>query len=287
VSRPPPDSRFYSFAFAITEAGEIPGDFAVPEWLGPLRCGLFLPRDDPDWFGRSAYPPRVMLLADDEMAVLPHPCSGQSVLRIPLGEIGLIEAGHVLLLGWIRLRWASGEAKFPYNTRTKQPVHRFVQELTKACMPPAAPRRETAREWGAPLDVKFSYALRRALGAEESVLARLFVPAERTVRRRLLLRFRSWRGAHLIALTTRRALWITDQCEGMYERYGSTALAVPLARLRDVAGEAGPPVGHLDLRFEGAGRWRIPVPIAYEAAVRGFAADAAEIASELRPASRG
>ena len=282
MSQLPVDSRSYIFAFAIGTAGEIPGDFVVPESLGPLRFGLFLPQDDQDWFGRSSYPPRVILLSDDEIAVIPHPSCRQQILRIPLREIRFVEAGHILLLGWIRLSWASTEAKFPYNTRTKQPVHQFLQRLTKACMPQVARKQEAVREWGSPLDRKFSYALSRELGEEETMLVRLFLPAERTIRKWLWLGFQSWSGANLIALTTRRVLWITDQCEGMYERYGTTSVAAPLASLRGVAREADKTACGLRLSFGGAAQWRTPVSAGHEAAVGEFAEEVEEIVNGLR-----
>ena len=58
---PEVDSREYVFAYLIRSAEDVPADFPIPE-PERFRTGLFLPRDGPDWFGRRAYPPRILLL---------------------------------------------------------------------------------------------------------------------------------------------------------------------------------------------------------------------------------
>ncbi len=56
------DSRDYIVALELRSPDDWPADFVLPPTLAGFETGLFLPRADPDWFGRSSYPPRVLLL---------------------------------------------------------------------------------------------------------------------------------------------------------------------------------------------------------------------------------
>ena len=49
----PVDSRDYIVPFAVPTLEAVPRDFAR-SGLPAFDCGVFLPRGDPDWFGRSS-----------------------------------------------------------------------------------------------------------------------------------------------------------------------------------------------------------------------------------------
>jgi hypothetical protein len=72
------DSRHYAFAYELHPIDDVPLDFSargpVPEFL----AGLFLPRDKPGWFGHSSYPPRLLLMTEEGLAILPHPSAKES-----------------------------------------------------------------------------------------------------------------------------------------------------------------------------------------------------------------
>jgi len=74
---------------------------------------------------------------------------------------------------------------------------------------------------GDPLDFKFRHALEEELAPGEAVRAVLFRPV-RDIEGALLRRRRRW-PADLIALTSRRLLWITDLDGSGHAYYGSIA----------------------------------------------------------------
>jgi hypothetical protein len=84
ASTPEVDSRQYIFAYLIRSLEDVPADFPIPAADGGFRLGLFLPRDEPDWFGRSTYPTRILLLSGGAVVILPHPKMREPVIRIPL-----------------------------------------------------------------------------------------------------------------------------------------------------------------------------------------------------------
>jgi hypothetical protein len=98
---PEVDSRQYLFAYLIRSLDDVPADFPIPAGDGGFRLGLFLPRDEPDWFGRSSYPTRIALLSGGAIVILHHPKLNEPVIRIPLQELLFVEAGHILLIGWL------------------------------------------------------------------------------------------------------------------------------------------------------------------------------------------
>src|SRR5947209_7745934 len=100
------DSREYRFAFEIQSLSEIPANFAIQENPGTFRSGVFLPRDDPDWFGRRSYPARVLLLYDESVTIAAHSGAREPSTTISLRDLEMIESGHVLLIGWSRLFWS-------------------------------------------------------------------------------------------------------------------------------------------------------------------------------------
>jgi len=217
------DSRHYAFAYELHSIEDVPLDFGarapVPEFL----AGLFLPRDKPGWFGHSSYPPRLLLLTEGGVVILPHPSAKESAQPFALERLCFIESGHILLTGWLRFAACDFDRTLCYNTRDWKPVEAFMQRL-RANFPDAcaAGSGQTSVNLGDALDLKFGRALSAELDAGEVVRAALFRPA-REFAGKLLIRRRRWTAADLIALTTRRLIWITDRYNGGYSRYGSIA----------------------------------------------------------------
>lgn len=75
------DSRHYRFPYLIRSKDDIPADF--PKVPHTFDAGLFLSRDDPDWFGRSAYPPRILVLLENKIQIHTHPSARKPMLEIP------------------------------------------------------------------------------------------------------------------------------------------------------------------------------------------------------------
>ena len=100
------DSRQYVVAYGGHSAAECPPDFLLPTELGHFETGLFLPRGDPDWFGRSSYPPRLLWLTKETFHVVPHPTSSEQPSDFRVEDVCFVESAHILLKGWLRFRWA-------------------------------------------------------------------------------------------------------------------------------------------------------------------------------------
>jgi hypothetical protein len=96
------DSRHYILAFELRSAGDCPPDFKLPASLAGFDTGVFLPRDDPDWFGRSSYPPRLLLLKGRMLYIVAHPSARDAPALCEMGQISSVESGHMLLKGWLR-----------------------------------------------------------------------------------------------------------------------------------------------------------------------------------------
>lgn len=254
------DSRDYAIAYEIHPSDELPPDFQASSNLAGFRAAVFLPRDDPDWFGRSRQPPRLLALIEDRLAILPHPSSKEQIQRLGLEQICFIEAGHLLLKGWIRFGGAGFDRTLFYNRRDARPVESFLLKF-KASFLGKGPGSEGIRvDLGDPLDIKFSRALSEELGADEVVRAVLFRPVRESISKLPFLGRRRRRAADLIAITNRRVLWITDLHGGFYTYYGSITRYVPcgnVTRIRRVR-DGQKLILRLDLRCSEQ-PWEIPL----------------------------
>ncbi len=166
VAQAPVDSRSYIFALPIRSADDLPGDFDFPDDLRQFSHGVFLPRAEPDWFGRRAYPPRVVLLSQDSLVIAAHPTSGEATRIIPFRELQFVEYGHFLLMGWISFVSSQGIQELPFNTRTSPPVEEFLSMLSKQCAP-SFDRVDDSPcvSFGGALDIKFQNAERGCAGS--------------------------------------------------------------------------------------------------------------------------
>lgn len=261
------DSRQYAFSYLIRSPEQIPADFPVPEFAR-YRIVLFLPRDDPDWFGRRAYPPRILLLDQDAIVVLTHPRFDEPPVRFALENIEYYEIGQVLLIGWLRFVTAGPEIRLPFNTRSGRLINEFLTALDQQYL---TSRMECANEakvdFGLPLDFKFKNCLAMAIGRGEHVSATWFNPPVRKFRRWGPFRVRVETGGDLVALTNRRVLWITDQWNERYERYGSVVSSTPIRRVMDAEVRENVFL----IRHHASVSWSIPVPSEPRAEAEAFA----------------
>jgi hypothetical protein len=228
ANRPEVDSREYAFAYPIRSPEDAPADFPIPE-PKRFRIGLFLPRDGPDWFGRRAYPPRILLLDAHAILVLTHPRYDEPPVRVALADIVFYEIGHIFLIGWIRLVTAQSAIYLPYNTGLDRSVSEFLDAFLHEYLADRMERgNEAALTFGTPLDIKFGNCLSAALRPGERLCTTWFSLSYRELRRWGPFRVHTDAGADLVAYTDRRVLWITDRCNGRYERYGSVVSTAPL-----------------------------------------------------------
>lgn len=275
VGEPKPvDSRDYIVPFGITSRGEVPWDFTASD-VPEFRCGLFLPRCDRYWLGRSSYPPRVLFLTDSTLVISAHASDGTAPVRISLSDIGWLETGNMLLIGWMEIGAGETRKKVEYNTRCPGPIDDFRRELQRSIFLPVHEESSPAVHFGDGFDdIKFSRAGDGELDQGENVaLTFLSLPRRRTRKHWLMLR-EVWQPGDFVICTDRRFIWITDRYKGRYERYGRVIRSV---RRRDVRAVSLLREDHgvtLSIRFE-AQEWTIAV----DSELEGAAAEFAEAAS--------
>jgi hypothetical protein len=251
------DSRRYIVSLDLHSAGDCPADFGIAP-IETFDAGVFLPGDPPNWFGRSAYPARILILARGELFVFAHPKESDSLRRTPLRDLTFLEVGHILLLGWLRFASPAGDWSLPFNTRNRPAVDRFLGRLRADWLPFAPSAVEPPRPAG--LELKFEYALSRELDAGEEICASFFNPPTPGRRKRLALRRGSTIPGDLIALTPRRVLWITDRYRNGFERYGTVARYAPASSIASMACTRAADRCALRIDFRAAEPWTIPLP---------------------------
>ena len=275
---PEVDSRQYIFAYLIRSPDDVPADFPIPAADGGFRLGLFLPREEPDWFGRSSYPTRILLLSGGAIVILPHPKMREPVIRIPLQEILFVEAGNILLIGWLRFVAKGSEHKLPYNTRSGRPVEEFLRILREEYLPGAPDLSPGAPlGFGEPLDLKFRNAEYFELDAGERVLFRFFSPATKTIRRHWIFPWESWVPGDLVALTNRRVLWITDRVQERHAAYGTVTRSAPVGALAQLTCQRTDEDCALLVEFSSEASWPIPLPPERQAEARRFAEEGGSV----------
>jgi hypothetical protein len=254
------DSTRYVFAYLIRTSEDLPADFPIPDSANGFEIGLFLPRDDPDWFGRSTDPPRILLVHDGNLLVLTHPAYSSEPQSMSIADLAFVETGHILLIGWLRFVQAGVEIHLPFNTRSQRPVEEFLDFVMNIYLGAGAETGDgQVAEFGGPLDIKFRNQLSAALRKQERLRARWFNPPSETVRRWSPIRLRSDLPGDLIAITNTRVLWIRDRREGAYERYGAVTSTVPLRCVRRVRCRDLGTARHLEIALTSGLSWLVPL----------------------------
>lgn len=252
----PVDSRQYIIAFEIKSPSDVPPDFGQ-DALPAFDAGLFLPRAEPDWFGRIAYPPRLVALAPDGLTVVPHPAWKGAAEIFPFDRLAFVETGHMLLRGWLRFVGDGYDRTLPYNTRGAPVVEAFLRKLRARPPGAAVSTAETGIDAESALDLKFRNALSQELDAGEIVRALLFRPATPVIRRPFGIKRTTTIPADLVALTSRRLLWITDGDGRGYARYGTIARYAPLSRIAAIRRDPDRRILRVVMSPSGV-EWRIP-----------------------------
>ncbi len=227
--------------------------------MAGFDTGLFLPRGDRDWFGRPLYPPRILLLKGGTLYIVSHPSTGEPPRQCAMEQISSVESGHMLLKGWLRFKGSGFDYTVRYNTRGFRPVfqfmHRFRDELLGTPLRPDA----STLPFEAGLDVKFANALALELDSGETVLMRAFQPPGEVASRSWLFPRHHWISGDLLALTSRRLLWITDRERGSCSRYGSVASYAPFDAVLGFGLTSSQGGEILQVELNEGSAWQIPI----------------------------
>jgi hypothetical protein len=283
------DSRHYIVAFELRSEDDCPPDFELPSSLNSFDAGVFLPRDPPDWFGRSLYPPRIMLLKGSALYIVSHPSTGEPSCRCIMEQISSVESGHMLLKGWLRFTGSGFDYTIRYNTRGFGSVFRFMQRFRNKLLPGTEPRESRKVSPSAGLDIKFANALEREMDIGETILMQVFQAPRELASRNWLIPRRRWIAGDLLALTSRKLLWITDRERGCYSRYGSIASYARFEAVRSVGLRSGRGGHILQVDLNGGSAWRIPIALDCQSDRQRLAEDfaaALEIQKRRNQASR-
>jgi len=218
-----------------------------------------LPRGDHDWFGRPLYPPRILLLRDGALLIISHPSTGEPLRRCAMEQITSVESGHMLLNGWLRFTGPDFNYTVRYNTRGFRSVFRFMRRFREKLLRGAQPRGTSEVRIGDNLDIKFGNALAVELDSGEVVRMQVFQPPTEVRSRSWLLPRRRWIAGDLLALTSRRLLWITDRERGSYSRYGSIASYAPFDAVLSIGLTSWRDGRILQVDLNSGSAWRIPI----------------------------
>ena len=270
--RPAIDSRDYIVAFELGSIEDCLQDFELPPGLAGFETGLFLPRADPDWFGRSAYPPRVLLLKHRALSVVSHPSALERPCRWALEQISSVESGHMLLKGWLRFTGSQFDYTVRYNTRGLRSVLWFMCQFRNQWLRSGEPGGPSAVHLGSGLDIKFANALARELDSGESIVAQMFQAPRAVGSKSWLLPYRRWIAGDLLALTSRRLLWITDRERGSYSRYGSIASYAPFDAVLRIGLTSGRGGQILQVDLNSGSAWQMPIAPENQRGAEDFAA---------------
>lgn len=251
------DSRRYIIAYGLHSREEVPPDFGERDVLPEFQAGLFLPRADPDWFGRSAYPPRVLALIPAGLQILPHPASKAHAEFLSWEQLCFIEWGRNLLHAWLRLVGQGFDHTLFYNGRGGKAVDAFMPKLRAHFLGESGSSHKRGADLGDPLDLKFGYLLAHELDAGEAVRASLFRQAVKSSRGTFGFKRDGTVPGDLVAITSSRVLWITDRYGRGYSRYGSIVRYAPLSRIAVLSRDGGGGVLRVHFRCA-ADAWRIP-----------------------------
>ena len=253
------DSRDYIVAFELRSIDDCPPDFGLPSSMGGFDTGLFLPRGDRDWFGRPSYPPRILLLKGGSLYIVSHPSTGEPPRSGAMEQIASVESGHMLLKGWLRFTGAGFDYTVRYNTRGFRSVFRFMRRFRDELLRGALLLGASPVPFGAGLDMKFANALALELDSGETVLMRAFQPPREVISRSWLLPRHHWIAGDLLALTSRRLLWITDRERGSYSRYGSIASYVSFDAVLSFGLTSGRGGHILQIGLNDGSAWQVPI----------------------------
>jgi hypothetical protein len=262
---PEVDSRQYAYPYLIASAADFPADFEIAFAPG-FRSAIFLPRSDPDWLGRRAYPPRTLIHRQGTIELVTHPSKMEPARRLALDQIDYYELGQALLIGWLQFVAGDAPLRVPYNTRGYRVIDAFLGSFQQEFFPddrPAAPGK-----FGPEIELKLKNCLEATLLSGERVLASWSSPSSVTWSRRVF-RIRKSIGGHLVALTNRRLLWITDQWKDGREPYGWIARSAPIDRVSALHFEEQ--AAMLVCRLRSGVTWSIPVSAEQRGSAESFA----------------
>ncbi len=187
-------------------------------------------------------------------------------------QISSVESGHMLLKGWLRFTGSGFDYTVRYNTRGFRSVFQFMRRFRDELLRTPLPLGASTPPFEAGLDMKFANALALELDTGETVLMRAFQPPREAVSRFWLFPHQHWIPGDLLALTSRRLLWITDRERGSYSRYGSIASYARFDAVLSIGLTSGRGADILQVDLNNGSAWQVPIAVENQRVGEDFAA---------------
>jgi hypothetical protein len=271
LNAPAIDSNRCAIAYQVRSLRDVPACFQVPEADHAFQSGLFLPREQPNWLGKSSYAARVVLLSARALVTLTHPNSKAPAVRIPLQDLLFFEVGHNTRRGWLRFVEKGIEHRLPYERHCDRAVGEFLRAFREAYLPGNGLSTIAPSEFGEEPDLKFDNAERFELLPGEQVLFQFFSQANKSLTARWLLPWESWTASDLLAVTSRRVLWITDRVEGRYDFYATVTRSAPLEPVAGISVESADDGAVFSIKFFNGALWSASLAMGRQADALRFA----------------
>ncbi len=225
----------YEHAYLINSDDHLPTDFPVEADFKRLICGLFLPPGRYGSFGRRvSCPARVLLLFPDLLAVALPPFARLPQVNMRLDEILAIEQRHAFPNARITIRTPYAVQEWPYNAHSAGAIGEFLFQLRQVLLKYEIEHLAARGIFGEPLDHKFGCAESDHLDSDERLIARFFSAPSFAIQRKWFLPAKVPIAGQYLAMTSRRALWLSDEMDGLFQPEGIISCYVPLMHIAEV-----------------------------------------------------
>lgn len=262
----------YEHAYLINTRDHVPTDFPVEADFERLICGLFLPPRHPGRLNKSAHSARIVLLFDDKVAVVPHPATESSPAEVRLDQILAVEHRRVFPDATITVRTPDNAQEWSYDLHAEGLVGEFLFQLRQILLTDEQTEGRTSRAtFGEPLDHKFGCGESDNLDRSEPLIARFFSAPTTLIRKKWLLKTKTTVPGEYLALTSRRALWLSDQIDDSYEPRGIMSRFAPLRQVADIDVRSQDGTCEIVLTLFGGIHWRLPIQADFHGEAESFA----------------
>lgn len=265
----------YDHAYLIHRPDHLPIDFPVDTDFDRFLCGLFLPQRDAGRLNKSAYSARIVLLFQDRVAVVAHPATGDPPVDVRLNEILAIEHRRVYPDATITVRTSGDVQKWSYDLHGEGFVGEFLFQLRQILLTDEETTGRASRAtFGEPLDHKFGCGESDNLDRSEPLIARFFSAPTTLVEKRWFLKSKTTVAGEYLALTPRRALWLSDQIDDNYEPRGIMSRFAPLRQVADIEVQRQDGACEIVVTLFGGIHWKLPIQSGFCGEAESFAKQA-------------
>jgi hypothetical protein len=233
-------STQYRFSYQVRSPEDIPDDFLILDKDLDFESAIFLPQGHSSWpYRGTPHPPRMLFLKRDCLKVYTHPTADQAPVVLDLDQLQIVEVGRFLLLSWMRFFTQTMSPALLFSSVDDRVVNLLLEKLRRIWLPSVnsvGVCLDRFQADGDRMTFKFQQRLQRELDAGEAAQETLFLAHRNIGPKRYMFRDVAYVHGDLLAVTSKRILWITDRdpSGGGREIYGSIARYAPIRYLQKV-----------------------------------------------------